>query len=89
MDHHKQATNGAGSLPDGSLWHAVSFRNVAMAGNFIYAVRTTGIYCRPGCPSPTPLRRNTRFYATPADARDAGFRACKRCHPDDLFQQED
>ncbi len=47
--------------------------------NFIYAVATTGIYCAPGCPARTPLRRNVRFFATAADAQAAGYRACKRC----------
>lgn len=49
----------------------------------IYAVRTTGIYCRAGCKSRPPLQRNVRYFATTADARAAGFRACKRCRPDE------
>ena len=43
---------------------------------------TTGIYCRPSRPARTPKRENVRFYSTPADARAAGLRPCKRCHPD-------
>lgn len=50
-------------------------------GHFIYAVITTGIYCRPGCPSRRPLRDNVRFYNNASDAAAAGFRACKRCQP--------
>lgn len=51
-------------------------------GTFVYAVRTTGVYCRPSCPARTPLARNVAFYATPAEAEAAGFRACRRCRPD-------
>jgi AraC family transcriptional regulator of adaptative response/methylated-DNA-[protein]-cysteine methyltransferase len=56
-------------------------RDVAADGQFVYAVVTTGIYCRPSCPTPTPLRRNVRFFPTPAAAEAAGFCACKRCRP--------
>lgn len=51
---------------------------------FIYAVITTGIYCRPGCPSRRPNPDNVRFFANHAQAEAAGFRACKRCHPQHL-----
>ncbi len=51
-------------------------------GAFVTAVLTTKIYCRPSCPAMTPKRKNIRFYATPAAAQEAGFRACKRCRPD-------
>ena len=44
---------------------------------------TTGVYCRPSCPSRRPLRANVRFFADAAGAKAAGLRACKRCHPDD------
>lgn len=50
-------------------------------GCFIYAVITTGIYCRPGCPSRRPKRDNVRFFNNSSDAEAAGFRACKRCRP--------
>ena len=50
-------------------------------GGFLYAVTTQGVYCRPGCPSRPPLRRNVRFYADAPAAEAAGFRACKRCDP--------
>ena len=49
---------------------------------FVYAVTTTGIYCRPGCSSRLPKRQNVRFFATATAAASAGFRACKRCQPD-------
>src|SRR5262249_15801240 len=50
-------------------------------GKFVIAVKTTGIYCRVGCPARRPLRRNVVFFDTPDDAERAGFRACKRGKP--------
>jgi AraC family transcriptional regulator, regulatory protein of adaptative response / methylated-DNA-[protein]-cysteine methyltransferase len=66
---------------DGECWSAVVGRDAAADGRFVYAVVTTGIYCRPSCPTPTPLRRNVRFFSDPAAAEAAGFCACKRCRP--------
>ncbi len=63
---------------DDALWDTVNRRQAA---DFLYAVTTMGVYCRPNCPSPRPLRRNVRFFDTPAEAETAGFRACKRCDP--------
>lgn len=53
-------------------------------GHFVYAVITTGIYCRPGCPSRRPNPDNVRFFSNHTQAEVAGFRACKRCHPQHL-----
>lgn len=74
--------------PDSSLdsdraWAAVRARDPA-ARNFVYAVTSTGVFCRSGCPSRTPARENVRFFPTPAAARAAGFRPCRRCHPEEL-----
>ena len=66
-----------------ACWAAVAARDPAADGRFVYAVRTTGVYCRPGCGARTPRRENVRFHATPAAAREAGFRPCLRCRPDD------
>ena len=66
-----------------SYYDALSARDPAFDGVFVYAVATTGVYCRPTCKSRRPLERNVRFFANAADARAAGFRACKRCRPDD------
>jgi AraC family transcriptional regulator of adaptative response/methylated-DNA-[protein]-cysteine methyltransferase len=60
----------------------------ATASGFVYAVSTTGIYCRPGCPSRSPAPGNVRFFDTPALAEQAGFRPCKRCRPDDPAHQD-
>jgi AraC family transcriptional regulator of adaptative response/methylated-DNA-[protein]-cysteine methyltransferase len=62
-------------------WAAVLDRDPAADGRFVYAVASTRIFCRPTCPSRRPHRRNVRFFATPAAAERAGYRACRRCHP--------
>ena len=64
------------------MWRAVVRRDRRQEGRFVVAVRTTGIYCRPGCPARTPLRVNVEFFRTPHAAEGAGFRACKRCRPE-------
>lgn len=72
VNTHKNLTDGQ--------WEKVLARDAA--ATFVYAVQTTGIVCRPSCPSKRPSRRNVRFFATVADARGAGFRPCLRCHPE-------
>lgn len=64
-------------------WQKVRARR---AGDFVYCVSTTGIYCRPTCPSRRPRRANVRFVASAAEASRAGFRACLRCRPDDAAE---
>jgi len=71
------------SLDFERCYRAVESRDARFDGWFITAVQTTGIYCRPSCPTPVrPKRENVRFYPTAAAAQLAGFRACKRCRPD-------
>jgi AraC family transcriptional regulator of adaptative response / DNA-3-methyladenine glycosylase II len=65
-------------------YRAVVARDARFDGRVFTAVLTTGIYCRPSCPSRTPLGANVRFYPNAAAAVAAGFRACKRCRPDAL-----
>ena len=62
-------------------WRAVERRDPRFDGRFVYAVRSTRIYCRPSCPSRRPSRERVTFYSAPAAAEDAGYRACRRCHP--------
>ena len=69
---------------EAKLWDAVARRDTSGTGEFIYGVKTTRIYCRPACASRRPLRRNVAFFATPAEAREQGYRACKRCRPDEV-----
>jgi AraC family transcriptional regulator of adaptative response/methylated-DNA-[protein]-cysteine methyltransferase len=66
---------------DVARWAAVAARDGAADGRFCYSVSTTGVYCRPSCPSRPARRENVAFHATPADAEAAGFRPCKRCKP--------
>ena len=62
-------------------WDAVAGRSRAADGAFVYAVSTTGIYCRPSCPSRRPRREHVQFYKLPEAAEQAGFRPCRRCRP--------
>ncbi|NQW11274.1 MAG: bifunctional DNA-binding transcriptional regulator/O6-methylguanine-DNA methyltransferase Ada [Alphaproteobacteria bacterium] len=67
---------------DDARYAAIAASDPAADGTFIVAVKTTGIYCRPVCPSRTPKRQNVEFFTLPEEARTAGYRACRRCHPD-------
>jgi AraC family transcriptional regulator of adaptative response/methylated-DNA-[protein]-cysteine methyltransferase len=62
-------------------WRAVLQRLPEADGQFLYAVRTTGIFCRPSCPARRPRREHVRFFEDASAAERAGFRACKRCCP--------
>src|SRR5207237_4548520 len=63
-------------------WAALVARDPAADGTFYYSVKTTGVYCRPSCAARPARRENVAFHATAAAAERAGFRACKRCKPD-------
>jgi AraC family transcriptional regulator of adaptative response/methylated-DNA-[protein]-cysteine methyltransferase len=65
-----------------SRWAAVVARDAAADGKFFYAVKTTGVYCRPSCSARLARPENVQFFATRAQAEGAGFRPCKRCKPD-------
>jgi AraC family transcriptional regulator of adaptative response/methylated-DNA-[protein]-cysteine methyltransferase len=62
-------------------WQAVETHDKRADGNFVYGVRSTGIYCKPSCPSRRPGRAQVEFFLLPAAAEQKGFRACKRCKP--------
>lgn len=62
-------------------WEAVASRDSIYDSAFVYAVRSTGIYCRPSCPSRRPQRKQVLFFRAPAWAEREGFRPCRRCHP--------
>jgi AraC family transcriptional regulator of adaptative response/methylated-DNA-[protein]-cysteine methyltransferase len=70
------------ALGPGAAWRAVLGRDGRYDGRFVYAVRTTGIFCRPSCPSRRPHRRHVAFFDAPPAARAAGFRPCLRCTPE-------
>lgn len=80
-------TDDAKIDPD-DAWRAVLARDRGADGGFVTGVLTTGIYCRPSCAARHPKRENVRFFATGAQARAAGLRACKRCLPDDVNREE-
>jgi AraC family transcriptional regulator of adaptative response/methylated-DNA-[protein]-cysteine methyltransferase len=63
-------------------WARITSRDKRADGMFWYSVATTGVFCRPSCPSRTANPQNVRFHGSPAEARAAGFRPCKRCHPE-------
>lgn len=69
-------------IDDEAAWAAVIARDARHDGAFVFAVRTTGVYCRPSCPARRPLRRNVTFFPDTQKACDAGFRPCQRCRPD-------
>ena len=74
------------SPDDESRWTAVLERHPGADGQFVYAVASTRVYCRPTCPSRRPNRRQVRFFRSPAEAEAGGYRACRRCHPRETEQ---
>ncbi|HEV3089589.1 MAG TPA: Ada metal-binding domain-containing protein, partial [Candidatus Elarobacter sp.] len=72
---------------DDARWETVQAR--VQDHRFVFAVRTTSIYCRSGCPSRMPARRNVLAFGDAAAAERAGFRPCKRCAPDDVSADAD
>ncbi len=69
-------------------WQAIVRRDAAADGKFYYSVRTTGVYCRPSCPSRQPKPGNLAFHLSPEAAEAQGYRACKRCKPRDASSTE-
>lgn len=69
---------------DDAAWRAVATRDTAADGRVFYGVTSTGVYCRPSCPSRRPRRENVRFFSSTSDAEREGFRACRRCRPNDV-----
>ena len=76
------------NITDEDRWQIALAKDRRFDGAFVTGVHSTGIYCRPSCPARAPLRKNVRFYATPADAGIAGLRPCKRCSPDAQSDEE-
>ena len=71
-------------IADQEAWAAFERRDRSWDGRVIGAVKTTGIYCKPSCPAKRPKRENVEFFATGEKARAAGYRACRRCKPDEV-----
>jgi AraC family transcriptional regulator of adaptative response/methylated-DNA-[protein]-cysteine methyltransferase len=75
-------------LNEDLYWQACLNKDSAYDGQFVLAVCTTGIYCRPSCPARKPKRENVLFFALPELARQAGFRPCRRCHPNEAERHD-
>ena len=77
------------STGEAELWQAVLARDSHLDGEFVFAVSSTRIYCRPSCPSRRPKRERVSFFRLPETAEQAGFRACLRCHPRDVAASDE
>jgi AraC family transcriptional regulator of adaptative response/methylated-DNA-[protein]-cysteine methyltransferase len=75
-------TAAAARIP-ATTWQAIETRDARFDGQFVYGVTSTGVFCRPTCPSRRPRRDRVRVFAAPVEAMAAGFRACRRCRPGD------
>jgi len=80
-DTASTVTAGRRSLEEATAWDSVLTRDPGADEKLFYGVTTTGIYCRPSCPSRRPKRENIAFFSSTEAAERAGFRACQRCHP--------
>ncbi len=76
------ATRAGDIATEAACWKAIETRDAAFDGAFYYSVATTGVYCRPSCPSRRAKRENVNFHASCEAAETAGYRPCKRCRPD-------
>jgi AraC family transcriptional regulator of adaptative response/methylated-DNA-[protein]-cysteine methyltransferase len=74
-------------LQNENHWLQVMARDARQDGRFVFAVRTTGVYCRPSCPSRRPRRDSVEFFPDPQEAERAGYRACLRCKPTEVSPQ--
>lgn len=82
------ATTNSASITDDQRWNAVIARDTDRDGEFVFAVSTTGVYCRPSCAARRPRRENVQFFLTPEQAEGAGYRACLRCKPRSARENE-
>ncbi|MCB2054659.1 MAG: bifunctional DNA-binding transcriptional regulator/O6-methylguanine-DNA methyltransferase Ada [Geminicoccaceae bacterium] len=80
----RQGSPREAASPARARWNAVLARDAACDGEFVYAVVTTLVYCRPSCPSRRPAPGNVRFFDLDAEAEAAGFRPCRRCRPREM-----
>lgn len=88
MNTMKRIELNVGTLNPEECWNALLQRDRVHDGQFYFGVMTTGVYCRPSCPARIPLRKNVRFYETPAQAEADGLRPCLRCRPTGSSQTE-
>ena len=88
MTHQAAVAGSSAFATNDEKWAAVVRRDPSADGQFYLSVRSTGIYCRPNCPARLPRREHAAFHDTCADAERAGFRACKRCRPNETSAAE-
>jgi AraC family transcriptional regulator of adaptative response/methylated-DNA-[protein]-cysteine methyltransferase len=81
IGNQRTARTMAARLSEQQSWQAVAARDARYDGAFVYAVRSTGVYCRPSCPSRRPKRERVLFFGAPEAAEREGFRPCRRCNP--------
>jgi AraC family transcriptional regulator of adaptative response/methylated-DNA-[protein]-cysteine methyltransferase len=87
--HTSETMSSIARLDADTAWAAFMRRDRSWDGRVIGAVKTTGIYCKPSCPAKRPKREHVEFFASGAEARAAGFRACLRCKPDEVGRDRD
>src|SRR5438445_4186257 len=78
---NQEGTTELAASNNHNWWDAVLARDGNRDGEFVFAVSTTGVYCRPSCPAKRPRRENVAFFRRPEEAESAGYRACLRCRP--------
>ena len=78
-----EQTKGTNHLSNEDKWHIVLTRDHTYNGIFVYAVHSTGIYCKPSCPARRPKLEHVMFFSSTQEAEDAGFRPCQRCRPNE------
>lgn len=83
IEMQRMLEHSGNPLMDDEKWRAVLTRDSNSDGNFVFAVRSTGIYCKPSCPARRPNREHVVFFSGPDEAEQSGFRACRRCRPRD------
>lgn len=83
MENEQNIFNRTLEKDENYYWRAVLQRDRHYDGVFVYAVQTTGIYCRPSCPARRPRQRQVQFFSSPEAATHAGFRPCRRCRPNE------
>lgn len=74
------------TAPEDERYRSIRAKDAAWDGRFVFAVRTTGVFCRPSCPARTPRAHNVEYFDNPAAAVAAGYRACLRCRPEQASQ---
>jgi AraC family transcriptional regulator of adaptative response/methylated-DNA-[protein]-cysteine methyltransferase len=75
-------------LTEEDKWNAALNRNSDLDGMFVFAVRSTGVYCRPSCPAKRPKRNQVLFFSSFEEAEQSGFRSCRRCHPQEIVTSQ-